>query len=336
MHCGSPEPASARYCSGCGTALAAPPPPMAPGTRFGCRRCGAGLVAEPGLRSQRCPWCDTPHVVALAPTGPGREVPGLVLPFAVEEAEARTAFAAWIGAGWFAPGDLARAHALDKVAGVYLPAWWIDARTRSRFTAEIGERHEVLAVESAPGPRGMASVRTSSRTEVEWTALTGEHLGEHPAVLVRDGGGLTDPELAGLEPFDLEAAAAFDPRYLAGFLCEEPTSGPAEARTRGERAVRDRERAAVAAFLPGDAHRGLTVETTVEQLGARLVLVPVWVLAYRYGETVHRFLVNGRTGAVTGARPVSWGRVLVAVLLLALLVGGLVWWSGRPGDGGMP
>jgi hypothetical protein len=73
------------------------------------------------------------------------------------------------------------------------------------------------------------------------------------------------------------------------------------------------------------------------------VLLPVWIMAYRFRDQLYRFLVNGQTGRSTGQAPLSWTKILVAagiVLLVALLVlalasgamGAELGWGCLPGD----
>jgi hypothetical protein len=77
-------------------------------------------------------------------------------------------------------------------------------------------------------------------------------------------------------------------------------------------------------YVPGRA-RNVRVNVRLEGLSSRPILLPVWVMAYKYRETVYRFLVNGQTGRATGHAPVSWKKMIivtaiaVAVLLVILL-----------------
>ena len=76
--------------------------------------------------------------------------------------------------------------------------------------------------------------------------------------------------------------------------------------------------------MPGDTHRGLEVETQFSHVNSDLCLLPIYLLTYRYKDRTFRFLVNGQTGKVAGEKPVSWGRIWIAVGagagLLALLI----------------
>ena len=44
------------------------------------------------------------------------------------------------------------------------------------------------------------------------------------------------------------------------------------------------------------------------------LLLPVWMLAYRYNEKVYQVFVNAGTGEVQGERPYSWVKITLAVL----------------------
>ncbi|HTN77704.1 MAG TPA: hypothetical protein VL096_20745, partial [Pirellulaceae bacterium] len=56
---------------------------------------------------------------------------------------------------------------------------------------------------------------------------------------------------------------------------------------------------------------------------------PVYIMAYRYQETLYRFLVNGQTGQATGQAPFSYRKlfaiigITVAVVLGTLLAMGI-------------
>ena len=74
----------------------------------------------------------------------------------------------------------------------------------------------------------------------------------------------------------------------------------------------------------------MKVNLRLSGLSSEPVLLPVWIMAYRYREAVFRFLVNGQTGKATGKAPVSYQKIAVAIgialaVLLALAVcGGLI------------
>jgi len=67
----------------------------------------------------------------------------------------------------------------------------------------------------------------------------------------------------------------------------------------------------------------------IESMSSEPVLLPVWIMAYRYKDRVFRFLVNGQSGKATGQAPVSWLKMLavagiiLAVILAVMLIAGI-------------
>jgi hypothetical protein len=76
-------------------------------------------------------------------------------------------------------------------------------------------------------------------------------------------------------------------------------------------------------YIPG-SHRNLKVNVRIEGLASEPVLLPVWIMAYRYRDKVYRFLLNGQTGRAAGQAPVSWvkigGAIAILMLVAALLM----------------
>jgi hypothetical protein len=94
-----------------------------------------------------------------------------------------------------------------------------------------------------------------------------------------------------------------------------------------EQEFRRREHAAIGAFLPGDTHGSLQVETRFSNINSDLILLPIYLRSYRYNGKLYRTLINGQTGKISGEKPVSARRILTAiglVLLLAAIVYGIV------------
>ncbi len=52
------------------------------------------------------------------------------------------------------------------------------------------------------------------------------------------------------------------------------------------------------------------------------MLLPVYVLSYRYRGKQYRFLLNGTNGKVVGEKPWSGGRIVaIVILVLAIVIG---------------
>ncbi len=102
------------------------------------------------------------------------------------------------------------------------------------------------------------------------------------------------------------------------------------ARPLARQGMEELERAACQSqYVPGNA-RNVHVNIRIEGLTSEPVLLPVWIMAYRYGEELFRFLVNGQSGRATGRAPLSWRKIgsaigigvaaVVAIVVIVLLM----------------
>ncbi|MCA9271377.1 MAG: hypothetical protein KDA41_22995 [Planctomycetales bacterium] len=335
--CGAPVEAGDAFCTHCGQAVesAAPvvPPPFDPNQPPGekhksieCRSCGAQIQTDPDHRSYTCPFCDSTYVDEYVDERTGREPPEFVIGFAVTPDEAREKFRAWIGQNSiFRPGDLAQAKIEGKLAGIYIPFWRFTMLAQSRWTARIGEYWYRTETYTTTDAKGNTVTRTRQVRETEWWSLAGQHHLYHRDYLVSGSKGLAQADADRVKPFQLPALKRYAPSYVAGWIAEEYSIEKDAALAVCKEEFYRREQASVAQFLPGDTHASLQVSTRFSQETSDLCLLPVYILAYRHGEKLHRFFINGQTGKVHGRKPWSGKRIAAAIgvgvaVLLAIIL----------------
>jgi len=296
---------------------------------LGCTSCGASLRVEAHHRTTICPYCDATTIVERPPTT-DRPDPTFVIGFQLDGAQAARRVRQWIGrAGLLAPSRF-KAAAVAKTRAVYVPAYLYGAAAHATFAADIGEDYQVQVEYTTKDSSGRTVRRTRTETRTEWRDLSGRHASWIVDVIVTASRGLTNVDLARIEPFQLDAIARYQPTLLAGWLAEEP-SIPRDnclemARAEAQAAAGPR----LARFLPGDRHRNLRHEVRFEEESADLVMLPVWTFAARWHEDKPpvRILVNGQTGEVAGDVPRSPRKIALVVLavlaLVAVVILGLV------------
>jgi hypothetical protein len=254
-------------------------------------------------------------------TGTHRHIkPRGLLPFAMDEAAARVALTDWLGSLWFAPSGLMDyARKGRKMNGIYVPYWTFDADTKSRYSGQRGTHYYETRTVMRDGKRQQVRVR-----KTRWRAASGRVGRFFDDVLVLASQSLPKKYTDGLEPWDLSALEPYKPDYLAGFRAEgyqvELVDGFTEARDFMDRMIlRD-----VKYDIGGDEQRVSNVDTAVDDVTFKHILLPVWLAAYKYRGRAFRFVVNGRTGRVQGERPYSAWKITFAVLLgliVALIAG---------------
>ncbi len=335
-HCGSPLVGEERFCSACGGALpgAEPRGVAEPVEELACRGCGSRFAVTAERRSYVCPYCETAYVLELVGDGVARAAPEFVIGFTVTPEQALEKFRAWLRtSGWFRPGDLVRqAHDPTEFHGVYFPFWRLTALLESTWRAQIGEYWYRTETYTTTDSKGNTVTRTRQVRETEWWPLSGRFHQFVYGYLVEAGHQLTQPEVERVFPYQLEYLRRYEPRYVAGWPCEQPDIDQPEAFARGRAALEEMQRRAITGFLPGDTHSGLTHQTRIWRESADLCLLPLYTVTYRYQGKPFRFLVNGQTGRVAGDMPVSWRRIGAAIgagLVLFAIVLAIVFFATR-------
>ena len=109
---------------------------------FACNQCGAGLSFD-GVRTARCPYCDSPNFVERPPAQ-GQPDPAFVVTFVGDAEVARRAFDRWLG-GRSMFADAAQRHAkVEDLKGIYVPSYLYSAVATSDYSALIGENYTVV------------------------------------------------------------------------------------------------------------------------------------------------------------------------------------------------
>ncbi|KCV80988.1 hypothetical protein ATO10_14339 [Actibacterium atlanticum] len=280
-----------------------------------CPNCAALIEFNPDAHATECPFCATPVVTD---TGAHRHIkPRAVLPFAFEERDARQAMTDWLGRLWFAPNGLQDyARKGRKMQGIYVPYWTFDADTKSRYTGQRGTVYYVTRTEMRDGK---PVIRQEQK--IRWTPVSGRVKRFFDDVLVLASRSLPKRFTEALEPWDLSALEPYSPEYLAGFQAEgytvELLKGYEQACMKMNRVItRD-----VKFDIGGDRQRISTLDTEINDVTFKHILLPVWLAAYKYRGKTYRFVVNGRSGRVQGERPWSAWKIALAVVAGAIIAG---------------
>ncbi|MBV2359914.1 TFIIB-type zinc finger domain-containing protein [Thalassococcus sp. CAU 1522] len=283
-----------------------------------CPNCAAQVEFDPDLHAAECPFCATPVVTD---TGTHRHIkPRGLLPFALDEAAARTAMTDWLGSLWFAPNGLQDyARKGRRMQGIYVPYWTFDADTKSAYRGERGTVYYESRTVMRDGKRETIRVQ-----KIRWNPASGRVARFFDDVLVLASRSLPKRFTDALEPWDLAALEPYRPEFLAGFRAEgyqvDLDEGYHEARAHMDRVI-ERD---VKFDIGGDRQRIHHIDTRVSDVTFKHVLLPVWLAAYKYRGKTYRFVVNGRTGRVQGERPWSAWKIAIAVavgLSLAAAIG---------------
>jgi hypothetical protein len=120
-----------------------------------------------------------------------------------------------------------------------------------------------------------------------------------------------------MAPWPLDKCVPFSQQILAGFYARtyelelEPGFGQARDQMESEVSAEARRR------IGGDEQRVHSCKTQYSEVTFKHLLLPVWLLAYRYNGKAYQVMVNAATGEVQGERPWSWVKILCTIAVVA-------------------
>ncbi|MEM7244361.1 MAG: hypothetical protein AAF533_03405 [Acidobacteriota bacterium] len=289
-------------------------------TQVHCESCGADIVVAARALHVACAFCGSERVVTRsAPQDALR--PRYVLPFQIDTEHARAILEEWLGSGWLQPEGLCKLAGSTSVQGVYLPAWTFDSLVVARWRVEVGR-----------------TVSTGDTTTTVWTVHRGNHavvMDDEVSIAVGD---LSRLLLSRIAPFNLDGLVEYDPEILAGWQARVADVRIEEAWQEQRLAWRDKPREEAWKAIKenhSQLRRFMAVVDFTEE-SWRHVLVPVHVAAFKHRGKTHHVLINGRTAAIAGQRPVDWWKVarwVAAGLAPAAVLGALATWLPDPPQG---
>ena len=133
-----------------------------------CPGCGAVVLLEDKVATDRCPYCST-HLENQPEKAEVMIPPESLLPFAVDQRQARAAFLLWIAGRWFAPSELKQLADLGQLSGVYVPFWTYDAMTYTHYTGQRGDDYQETERYTETDADGNTVSKTRSVTRTRWT-----------------------------------------------------------------------------------------------------------------------------------------------------------------------
>ena len=288
-----------------------------------CSSCGADVIFQGTLTSSQCPYCASPLQRDNIHDSISRLPVDGVLPFLVPQTHAAENLRAWVKSLWWAPNEFLKQGANGKVNGVYMPYFTYDALT---FTRYAGQRGDVYFVTVGEG--------NNQRTvqQIRWSYRDGAFKRFFDDVMMIAASKQHMDLVEALEPWPLDRLIPFTPEVLAGFFSRtydidlEEGFRFARLRMEAELSAEVRQR------IGGDTQQVQSQQTNYSAVTYKHILLPVWLLAYRYRDKTYQVMMNAATGEVSGQRPYSWVKITFAVIVVSILVA-IAWAFSNQGGG---
>lgn len=280
-----------------------------------CDSCGGNVEFVGTLTSTHCPYCGSPVQLEKAHKCQEHRIPVEgVLPFQIERRQAKTNLENWVSSRWFAPNQFRKQGAEGKFNGVYLSFYTFDSMT---FTAYSGQRGEHYWVTVGSGKNQRRERRT------RWYPASGRFQRFFDDMLVLANTGMNRKFMLALEPWPLHKVVPFNQQMLAGYMARTYDVELDTCFDEGKKRMDEAIHAEVCQRIGGDTQRVHSVNSRFEAITFKHLLLPVWLLAYKYKDKTYQVFINAATGEVQGERPYSVWKIMFAVLA-GLAVTGII------------
>lgn len=288
-----------------------------------CASCSATVVFVGTLTSSLCPYCASPLQREKGHKAEKRIPVDGVLPFKVSKEIAKRNLTQWVKSRWFAPNLFYRKGAQGSFEGVYLPYWTFDSLTFTQYTGQRGDNYTVTVGTGK-------NRRTVTRTR--WSYRSGSFERFFDDVLVIASRNMNLDLVQGLEPWPLHQCIPFKQEVLAGLYARTYEVDLDEGFEHGRKIVENRLDRDVRSRIGGDQQRVSSMDVNYNAITYKHLLLPVWLLSYRFQDKLYQVMVNAATGEVQGQRPWSWVKITLLILAILLVTGILFLLSGAAGS----
>ena len=275
-----------------------------------CINCGAPLEIKEYNSTCKCEYCGS--YMILDERVDGKYRPHLIIPFKIGKDRAVELMRQEFKSRVFAPDSFLSEATLEEMKGLYVPFWMYDYAARCDYVG-TGTK-----------------VRVWTGGDTQYTETSYYHVERNldidfDRIPVDASIEMNDDIMDLMEPFDYRQLEGFTEEYMSGFYGEIYNMGAEELENRAkEKAARDadsllKESISGYASLVQERKR-----MDLDREGVQYALLPVWRYRYRYQDREYEFHVNGQTGKIIGAVPVSkkkvlaYGGTVFAVLWAAL------------------
>lgn len=280
-----------------------------------CRSCGAEIALGENHHANQCPYCASPF--AVEPSLNRHFRPQAILPFIIDEQQARVTLAAWLSSRWFAPSALSNfARTGRKMQGIYVPFWTFDAQTQTDYKGRRGDAYYVTV--------GSGDNRRTER-RIRWRSASGRVKRFFDDVLIFASKHLPLDDINNLAPWELSAIEPYNQEFLAGYQAESYSVPLEEAWSMAQNVMKQQIIRDIKFDIGGDRQIITSMDAEIWDKRFKHILLPVYSHAYHFRGKTYRCLINAQTGRVTGARPYSPWKIAFASLAALIIAGAIAY-----------
>ncbi|MBD3175503.1 MAG: hypothetical protein GF320_09990 [Armatimonadia bacterium] len=284
-----------------------------------CPNCGAQATFDPSALARACEFCGSEFEIPVPDEFLELQRRSVLVPFRVEKPSAFRAFDEWLQKGLFKPGDLLQVLQRRGVEGMYVPFWSFEVEVRTQWHGQYSVTRYRTVSKTRTTSDGKTEHYQEDEPYKEWHPRSGVHDGRYVDHIVASGA-LEQDEADQIMPYDFVDARPWDDDYISGFKAEVPGRPEEDAWRAAAARIEEYERQA----CDREIERLDSANTQIVSRECSLSYLPTWIFTYSYKGQVYRAMVNGQTGEVQGTKPISAGKVAIAIIVGVVVIAAII------------
>ncbi len=285
---------------------------------YRCDNCGATTVLNSATIATSCPYCKSPVVLDDSSIDSVR--PDTAIPFNIGKSRANAELLNWRKKSFWAPKKWRTGISVDDMSSTYAPAWTFDSDTFSSYNGKVGYRRTRTVTRNG---------KKVTESYTEWRHVSGNIDMQFDDLMVRGNQHVAEKHFVKLMPFPQSHYVKYDDDYLAGHIADNYTVAPQDAYEAAQKTMRQAILSEIKLRHRADVMGDMNINTNYRSRSFKYVMLPVYVTATKYKSKVYPTYVSGITSGdnkvkVTGDRPISWIKVISAILIALIVIGGLL------------
>ena len=281
---------------------------------YHCKSCGAEIIADDQQTATFCYYCHNP--VILAGKMSGEFKPSKIIGFKIDRSLAETTFKNWIKTKRFVPSDFKSQQQIEKITGLYVPFWLADCNIDIDYTAEGRQSRSWTSGDYRYTETKVYSLIRQGDVVMKGIPADGESK-------------IEDALMEAIEPYDYSELKDFSMSYLSGFFADKYDVDKTVVFPRIKERAIDACNKIIADSVKNYSVTPRNNDIRFMSTNWHYMLLPVWFMSYNYKGKVYEFALNGQTGKLAGAAPLSKGKLaafsasigLIASVIISLMGG---------------
>ena len=285
---------------------------------YHCPGCGAEILGDENTATEFCVYCGSPVVFRGRVNGLLK--PRYIIPFHISKEKAKEILKDYLKDYSFIPNSFFKEANLEKVTGIYYPFWEADCDTDSSIVAEGVKVTTWVTGDKEYTKKEYYDIARAGK--IHFDDITVNALKSADKKLIES-----------VLPYPIKDHKDFKMEYLSGFHAKKNDLKYDDVKSEINSKIGTYANQVLLNTISSsyDSVNLKSSKTNILSSSHDYVMLPVWILSYKYQKKHYTFAVNGVTGKAFGEIPLSRGKLAItfgsiAAGLFALLslIGGFI------------